>query len=72
MSSAYPGSFTPGHRVRDGEQLVLATLIGGVGNHVGAWRRPGSRIVERREGAGASPYSATLAIRQYSIAVAPD
>lgn len=47
MSSALPGSTRPGQRVRGGEQLVLATLIGGVGNHVGAWRRPGSRIEEK-------------------------
>ncbi len=37
----------PGQRVRGGEQLVLAVLIGGVGNHIGAWRRPGSRIEEK-------------------------
>ncbi len=29
------------------DQLVLGILIGGVGNHVGAWRRPGSRIEEK-------------------------
>jgi FMN-dependent oxidoreductase (nitrilotriacetate monooxygenase family) len=29
------------------DQLVLATLIGGVGNHIGAWRRPGSRVEEK-------------------------
>ena len=38
---------TPGRRVAQGEQLVLATLIGGVGNHAGAWRRPGSRVEEK-------------------------
>lgn len=38
---------TPGRRVAHGEQLVLATLIGGVGNHAGAWRRPGSRVEEK-------------------------
>lgn len=37
----------PGRRVRDGEQMVLAVLIGGVGNHAGAWRRPGSRVEEK-------------------------
>jgi len=37
----------PGQRVAHGEQLVLATLIGGVGNHAGAWRRPGSRVEEK-------------------------
>ncbi|MEU6700751.1 NtaA/DmoA family FMN-dependent monooxygenase [Pseudonocardia sp. NPDC046786] len=34
-------------RVARGEQLVLATLIGGVGNHAGAWRRPNSRVEEK-------------------------
>jgi FMN-dependent oxidoreductase (nitrilotriacetate monooxygenase family) len=29
------------------DQLVLAVLIGGVGNHIGAWRRPGSRVEEK-------------------------
>lgn len=37
----------PGPRVARGEQLVLATLIGGVGNHAGAWRRPNSRVEEK-------------------------
>ncbi|MDL9937290.1 NtaA/DmoA family FMN-dependent monooxygenase [Gordonia sp. ABSL1-1] len=36
-----------GQRVAQGEQLVLATLIGGVGNHAGAWRRPNSRVEEK-------------------------
>jgi FMN-dependent oxidoreductase (nitrilotriacetate monooxygenase family) len=27
--------------------MVLAILIGGVGNHAGAWRRPGSRVEEK-------------------------
>jgi FMN-dependent oxidoreductase (nitrilotriacetate monooxygenase family) len=46
MSSAST-SPAQGHRVRGGEQLVLAILIGGVGNHTGAWRRPGSRVEEK-------------------------
>jgi FMN-dependent oxidoreductase (nitrilotriacetate monooxygenase family) len=29
------------------DQLVLAILIGGVGNHIGAWRRPESRVEEK-------------------------
>ena len=29
------------------DQLVLAVLIGGVGNHIGAWRRPESRVEEK-------------------------
>jgi FMN-dependent oxidoreductase (nitrilotriacetate monooxygenase family) len=33
-------------RKRD-DQLVLAILIGGVGNHIGAWRRPQSRVEEK-------------------------
>ncbi|MFT4286172.1 LLM class flavin-dependent oxidoreductase [Nocardioides sp.] len=37
----------PGRRVASGEQLVLATLIGGVGNHAGAWRRENSRVEEK-------------------------
>ncbi len=40
-------SYTPGPRVAGGKQLVLATLIGGVGNHAGAWRRPNSRVEEK-------------------------
>jgi len=39
-------SFEPGQRVASGEQMVLGTLIGTVGNHAGAWRRPGSRVEE--------------------------
>lgn len=38
---------TSGRRVADGEQMVLATLIGGVGNHAGAWRRSNSRVEEK-------------------------
>lgn len=34
-------------RVSRGEQMVLATLIGGVGNHAGAWRRPNSRVEQK-------------------------
>ncbi|WP_168701982.1 NtaA/DmoA family FMN-dependent monooxygenase [Gordonia paraffinivorans] len=42
MTSSHQGT-----RVASGEQLVLATLIGGVGNHVGAWRRLNSRVEEK-------------------------
>ena len=46
MSPAIATS-SPGRRVRGGEQMVLTILIGGVGNHTGAWRRPGSRVEEK-------------------------
>ncbi|MDA0171462.1 LLM class flavin-dependent oxidoreductase [Solirubrobacter taibaiensis] len=29
------------------DQLILSILIGGVGNHIGAWRRPNSRVEEK-------------------------
>jgi N-acetyl-S-(2-succino)cysteine monooxygenase len=29
------------------DEMVLAVLIGGVGNHIGAWRRPTSRVEEK-------------------------